>query len=518
MTRVKALQRAHKLLLPGAFLVLGLWFTAYHVLYPQPFYSFFSDPELPYILNSVQLAQSGTVQMHEHPGTLLQIAGAVISRIIQMEPASVFSSEKIDMFRLFWRVVSLFAAAITLLVLYRMERSLQSSGLFGIALLLIVSDYNALAYWGTFTPEGAFFAVYLPTALLFIHRHSLSAPVRIPELAGWAFLLGSVSTIKITLLPASLFLWVAGYSITVGRQGSLNLRIGAFRPLLGSALTLLIFGLLAVGFSEDRSAQLQWFAQLVSEGGRYGRPTESGGMFLPAMEIIDWVIKGLSLQSYTTLVPLTVLVAISVFCVIGKSVPRNQKVVSAAFILVALANWLIFIKHPYQIKYLLTQPILLVVFWCAWNQCCGKLSVRAMAVTSLLLCFVAFNSFANHLLLHRYTRERTLANAEIIDRIVASKQPSTLYVGSNLDHPVAAKRFAVNWARYFRANFAEQVGTVHSVNERSFDLRQTRGGSSIGIAAIEPDSLIIVEHFYRDDRIIPQFESMEMGLFIYSPR
>lgn len=76
------------------FLGVGVFSWHYFIHVPLPFFGYFSDPEVAYIFSALQLNESGYVQMTDHPGTFLQVVGAVIARLSEyniMTHSTLFS-------------------------------------------------------------------------------------------------------------------------------------------------------------------------------------------------------------------------------------------------------------------------------------------------------------------------------------------------------------------------------------------------------------------------------------------
>ncbi|MCC5838846.1 MAG: hypothetical protein JJT96_01880 [Opitutales bacterium] len=492
----------------------GIWFFVYHFFWAQPFYSYFSDPELPYFLNSVQLYLSGTVQMHEHPGTLLQMLGGLIAAVLQINATNLFSIEKIDAFRGAWRLVS-FASIVSLIfILCKFNERSKSLWLLPVALLIFVSDYNTLAYLGTFTPEGAFFTIYLPVVLLFLLRVGQTESMTWRECLLWAMALGAVTTIKVTLVPISLFAW----SVILARSLDSPKFLSRRTVVVSAILSFVFAAVLSVIFSENREGQLRWFFQLLTESGRYGRATEGGGAFLPFGDIIQHLIAGLSLQSFTLLIPFFVLFSMAVWDLFSGGKTRSEKIHAFAFIAMLLMSLLLFIKHPYQIKYLLTNSVLFLSFWCVRESYCEDRSKRGYPLIVLLLCGVVLNALSTHWLLHAYTKSISTESRELIDGFVETIQPHRIYFGSDISHPKSAKRFGVNWALFFSDEFSEQVGDIRLFSERSFNLRDARSRHRIALESISDSSLIVATNLYSDPRLEILFGDEEVGIFIYIPR
>lgn len=491
----------------------AVWFFVYHFYWAQPFYSYFSDPELPYFLNSVQLYLSGTVQMHEHPGTLLQILGGLIAAVLQINASNLFSIEKIDAFRLVWRLVSFASAVFLIFLLCKFNEGRKSLWLLPVALLVFASDYNTLAYLGTFTPEGAFFTIYLPFVLLFLLRVERTEHMGMREALIWALFLGAVTTIKITLVPVTLFVW----AVMIAKSFSSSKSRPAWKLAIPVVFSFVFATVLAVIFSENREGQLRWFFQLLTESGRYGRPSEGGRAFLPFDDIIQHFIAGLSLQSYTLLIPFFLFLCIAFWDLFSGGKTRFERIVAFAFLTSLFISLLLFIKHPYQIKYLLTNTVLFVAFWCAREGSGRSSEKRVYALVTLLLGGVILNSFSTHWLLHAYTKNISSESRSIIDKFVETREPQRIYFGSDIHHPKSAKRFGVNWAMFFFEEFSDQVGDIQLFTERSFNLRYARSHYRIALERISEASLIIATNFYDDPRIEMLFGDEDLRIFIYTP-
>ena len=184
--------------------ILILAFFVYEkVINPLPYYSFFSDPELPYFLNSVMLATEGQVQHTDHPGTALQMVGAVLSRLLGISPDEVFADGTIQLFRHAWQYLSLALTLGLVVFLWRSLGQVARGWMFVCLLAVVFADYNSLVYWGTFTPEGAFTVLYIPAMVLLLRRFHSGTAISTPVLVVLGLLLGLVTTIKLTLWPVT---------------------------------------------------------------------------------------------------------------------------------------------------------------------------------------------------------------------------------------------------------------------------------------------------------------------------
>lgn len=141
---------------------IGVWVLFNYILNPLPFFSYFSDPELAYIFSSLELAKFGNVELTQHPGTFLQIFGIPTAALAAIDFADAFDTDAIDRFRDVW----LYFCSLSMIgCIYVLKKITTNNLQLVCATLLLFSDYNTLAFWGRFTPEGAFSALYLPILL-----------------------------------------------------------------------------------------------------------------------------------------------------------------------------------------------------------------------------------------------------------------------------------------------------------------------------------------------------------------
>ncbi|MGZ0654742.1 hypothetical protein ACWPKO_16005 [Coraliomargarita sp. W4R53] len=126
---------------------------------PLPFFGYFSDPEVAYILSALQLNEHGYVQMTDHPGTFLQIVGALLARATGVESDQAFEVPTYDQFRFAWLICSVAVTSLSLWGIWRQARAVAY--LFAGAVLLLFHDYNTWTHFARFTPEGGFIALYL---------------------------------------------------------------------------------------------------------------------------------------------------------------------------------------------------------------------------------------------------------------------------------------------------------------------------------------------------------------------
>lgn len=490
-----------------AFLV---WVTIFHGLYPLPFYSYFFDPELAYYLNSLQLGNWGEVQLYQHPGTILQLAGAGIAAVLQLSPEAAFADHQIDQFRLVWKAIAVGAMVLLVVQIFRLSFSGRTITTFSIAILLLISDYNTWAYWGTFTPEGGILVIYLPAALVFASR-MFQPTIRPVEWIAWGAVLALITTLKITLWPVTLFLWI----------------IAATRHDLGSVRRLAIFAVGFCGifllsviaasiFAQNRADQLSWFVNLISESGRYGvRGEIPSRSFLPMAEILSLLKSGLALQNYTTLLPMLFMTALAVCDMISPNRLKTDRILAGGFILTFILTWVVFAKHPYQIKYLLVQLPLMLAYWIIrQHRIVEVLPPRICYTAMCLLAGVGFSAFANYKALHNYTTTHTISARQEIDWVIAQVKPEQIALTLWTPHPLAAKAFALRECLIFERIHHDTVRKSFSFSERTANHVHATG-SSLPLHTIEPGTLIVTSRFFKDQRAPLIHLNADLQLFFY---
>ncbi|MEX0329946.1 MAG: hypothetical protein AB3N64_00855 [Puniceicoccaceae bacterium] len=492
-------------------LLILSFFLYYKVISPLPFYSFFSDPELPYFLNSVMLAFEGQVEHTDHPGTGLQLAGAVLSRLLGIAPAEVFTDSAIQLFRGSWQVVSLL---LTLLLVVFLWRSLEQAGrgwMFVCLLALLFADYNSLIYWGTFTPEGAFTVLFIPVMVLLLKRFHKGPQVRVAGLFGCGLLLGLATTIKLTLWPVTLFV-IGVYAITC----SGNLRHRLVRTGLFFGITLVTFLIVGSIFAADPQAQWAWVFSLLQNSGRYGHAQEADpGSFLSASQILQWTISGLRLQNFATVVPMVLLGWLAVADALDRKAALTSRLTALGFLFCFLLTWLAFAKHPYQIKYLLVQTPLFVGFWYQ-RLLSGSMPFPKyfhLATTALLMA-VLMTSLVNQRAVHVVTLAIDQATRPFVDQAITTLQPEMLYFSLEVRHPLSAKAFALREARTFDAVFQETLPPARIFRERTRQYTIDSSGR-VPIATPVPGSLIFTVNAFNDHRLRLLHADNNAGLHIY---
>lgn len=421
--------------------VLGMGFWIWRaVVAPLPFYSFQSDPELHYFINSLLLANGLPIEHTDHPGTALQWLGAVMARCLGLHLSDVFDPAAIQRFYLVWRVI---AFASLLGTGAWLARRLQGRGAWAVAALVLLAafDYQTLVYWLTFTPESAFFVLYLPVALFGLDRCRTPEKCTLRASLWLAVLLGFVTTLKLTLWPVTLFVLVQ-----LAAAGTTATPTPAWRRFLALTLTsLLTYVIVASLFAKDRAAPWRWMLRLVEHTGRYGAARSGEGFFPPWAMGWEAIQRALSLQDFTTLPVFVAVVALAVWSLRSRKTPpdRPARVLAVGFLCTALLLLVMFFKHPYQGKYLMPVSVLLLLFVAALIDSARLPSRRAQVI----LCLVFGLSAANAVLTQKILFDHTLARAQRvnarIDAWLASTPHDALIFSSRLPHPLPAFKEAL---------------------------------------------------------------------------
>ena len=492
-------------------ILIASFFIYYQVLNPLPFYSYFSDPELPYILNSVMLATEGQVEHTDHPGTILQMVGAVISSMCGIGHGEVFDDDAIELFRSSWKFLSLALTVGLVVFFWRSTMESVRGWMFACLVALLFADYNALVFWGTFTPEGAFIVLYIPVLALCLRRFYSSVPMGIFSLVGMGLILGTATTMKLTLWPATLFVVIVYYTAC---SGNARFRMGRTGLLL--VITVASFLLLGSAFAADRSAQWAWIFALIQNSGRYGNPSEAEpGAFLSFAKIVSLTISGLKLQNFATLLPVGLLGWLGLSDAFDRTSSHAKRIVAVAFLGCFLLSWIVFLKHPYQIKYLLVQTPLLVAFWYQRLLAGSRAFPKYFhPVAVILLMAVLMTSVINYRAVHVVTLAMDRATRPVIDQAVQALDPTMLYFSLEVRHPLSAKAFALREAGIFEDTFREKVRPAQVFRERTIQYETTPIGG-IPIKTPLPGSMVLTRTAFGDDRFRLVYGDAEAGLHIY---
>lgn len=490
------------LLLPIAFLI---WAAAYRIGMPLPFYSYFADPELAYLFSALELAEFKSVQLDDHPGTLLQLFGVLITASMGMELSDAFDAATVDRFRFIWLILSCLSMILTSVLV---RRSTSGRIVFATAFLLLFHDFHAFAFWGRFTPEGAFFALYFPLMMLIYVGHQEKRVRGSGQALLTGIAIGCATTVKITLWPVSLFLWLFYWvnDLSPVKNRTRNL-------ILLSGSSVAAYFVLGSAFAIDRGAQFEWFLSLVTESGRYGGSNEHGA-FLPPIEIATRFLYGLQLQSYTTLIPLFALAGWAIADLCSPNKDKTIKIVSAGFLICLLITFLLFAKHPYQMKYLLPQTLLFTLFF-IWRTRLGIPSATKLK----LICFFLFgavtlNALASYHALHIATLDRVPQIVRTVDAAIHQLAPEFVFFSMEVPHPRMAQAFAVREAKRLRPQFEATVPPTSIFRERAADYsRQT--GVSLPLKELKPETLVVTSNYFEDSRAQLVWADAELRLFMY---
>ena len=436
-------------------LIAGFWVWR-ALAAPLPFYAFQSDPELRYYYNSLLLAHGQRVEHTDHPGTALQCTGAVLARGLGLKLEDAFEPAALRRFLLCWRLVAIASLAGTGVWL---ARRLKGRGAWAVVLLglLLAFDYQTLVYWLTFTPESAFVVLYLPVALFCVLRGNKSG------LCSWrqglllAALLGFITTIKLTLWPVTLFvlgLLAFASSPLASPQGWK--RFAGF-----TVIALLTYAVAASVLAEHPGASWRWVLALIEHngryGGRYGAAASEAGLFPPWSVGFEALQRAFALQAYTTLPVLggALLWALWPWRAPSSPIPppcslppapcpnadrSPARTVGLGFVAALVLLFVMFLKHPYQGKYLLPASLLIVLFAAVQVESGRLPPLRWLRPLCLILGLIVFNAVLSQQLLYDYTIPRAERICARIDAWLARAPHDALIFSSRLPHPIPAFR------------------------------------------------------------------------------
>ena len=465
--------------LAAAALVVGFW--GWRALAaPLPFYAFQSDPELRYYYNSLLLAHGQRVEHTDHPGTALQCTGAVIARGLGLKLADAFDPAALQRFLLVWRIVALTSLLGTGAWLARRlqgrgapfdapRASSQSSG-WAVALLglLFAFDYQTLVYWLTFTPESAFFVLYLPVALFCALRASQPGAVSWRTGLLLAALLGFITTIKLTLWPVTLFvLGLLAFAASPPASARGWRRFAGF-----TVIALLTYAVTASVLAEHPGASWRWVLALLQHngryGGRYGAVASEAGLFPPWSVGFEALQRAFALQAYTTLPVLGGALLWALWPWRQQGEPseggaacpqdaglksrvdqrvrdnalhlRSARTAGLGFVAALVLLFVMFLKHPYQGKYLLPASLLIVLFAAVQVEAGRLPPLRWLRPLCLILGLIVFNAVLSQKLLYDYTIPRAERIGARIDAWLARTPHDAVIFSSRLPHPIPAYR------------------------------------------------------------------------------
>jgi len=497
--------------LAAAGLILGFWFWR-AVAAPLPFYAFQSDPELHYYINSLLPANGLPIEHTDHPGTAVQWTGALIARGLGLKLEDAFAPAAVQRFLLCWRWLALASLLGTGAWL---AHRLRGRGGFPVALivLLLAFDYQTLVYWLTFTPESAFYVLYLPAALFCVFRGGRTQGCSVREGLLLSGLLGFVTTIKLTLWPVTFFvtaqLAVARFSPVPARAGR---RFAGF-----TGMAMLVYAVVASLFARHPAAPWRWVLALIEHSGRYGAVRPEGGFFPPWSVGLEALQRAFALQSYTTLPVVGAVLLLAVWSWRQPRPPadRQARTLSGGFIAALLLLVVMFLKHPYQGKYLMPASLLIVLY------------AAAMAEAGLLpplrwirpLCLVVGLSFVNAVLSQKLLFDLTLQRDQRvctrIDAWLAATPHEALVFSSRLPHPIPAFREA--WRPPLQPAFVRRFGRVELTGTVSLDFQRVAAAELPALPGVR-SSIAFLNTPTADARWKLVDSLPEDNLYVYVPR
>ena len=493
--------------------VLGLGFWAWRALAaPLPFYGFQSDPELHYYINSLLPANGLAIEHTDHPGTALQWLGAILARGLGLRLADAFNPVALQHFYFCWRGLALVSLLGTGLWL---AHRLKGRGAWVIAALVLLPafDYQTLVYWLTFTPESAFFVLYLPIALCALLRSRRAEGCSWREGLLWAALLGFITTLKLTLWPVTLFV-LAQLAVARPAPGAAP-TWRRFLAFLG--LAVVTFVVVASLFARDRAAPWRWMLALIAHTGRYGAARPGEGFFPPLTVGLEALRRSFALQDDTTLPVFGAVIAVAIWAWRAPKfqTDRRARALTSGFIVALLLLVLMFFKHPYQGKYLMPASVLLVLYTAAQAEAGRFPPVRWTQLLCLIFGFSAANAFLTQKILFDHVLARDARISSRIDSWLAVAPHDALIFSSRLPHPLPAFREALRPP--LQAEFARRFGRVELTGTYSLDFQR--------VAASELPSLPGVRHaiaFLNTPTADPRWRLVEAipedELYVYFPR
>jgi hypothetical protein len=245
---------------------------------------------------------------------------------------------------------------------------------------------------------------------------------------------------------------------------------------------------------------------------------ESSGAFLEIPTILTQLQQGLALQNYTILIPVILFVGLALYD-LRQSSPNSRRFQLSVCFLVSLSLiWLAFLKHPYQIKYILPQVLLILFYWLA-RETADKtpLPGRIKLIALCLFVGVGFSAFANFTLLHAYSRVTTKENVKVIDRVIQEVNPSYIRFSLEVLHPDSTRAFALRECKVFTEVFRTQVSPSITVfRERNSSFKEETTGN-LPIEQISDGMLIVTRGYFEDERAPLIHFDQDLDLFFYYP-
>ena len=418
--------------LTAAALAVAFW--VWRAIVAQlPFYAFQSDPEVMYYDSAILLANGHALEHTDHPGTALQCTGALIARGLGLNLPSAFDPAAFRRFMLGWRLLAL---ASLLGTGFWLAKRLAGRGAFGVALLplLFAFDYQTLAYWLTFTPESAFFVLYLPVALWCLLR------ARGPGCSwrgglGLAVLLGFATTIKLTLWPVTLFVLA---QLALSRASSVPSwrRFAAY-----TGVAALVFAVAATVLAHDPMAPWRWVLGLIEHSGRYGAVRAEGGVFPPWSVGLEALRRAFALQAYTTLPVYAGILLLAIWSA-RRDPARDSRdrILGASFLAAFLLLLVMFLKHPYQGKYLMPASLLILLYATAQIESGPLPGLRWIRPLGVVLGLIVVNAVLSQKLLYDFAISRDQRVCAHIDAWLARVPHDAVVISSRLPHPIPAFR------------------------------------------------------------------------------
>ncbi len=254
-----------------------------------------------------------------------------------------------------------------------------------------------------------------------------------------------ITTIKLTLWPVTLFVlgWLAfAPGPMVAARGWRR-----FAGFTGVALAHVRRDRVGAGAASRRVLAVGAYV-LIEHNGRYGG--RYGARSRPGVGIVSAVVgrvrgpawRAFALQAYTTLPVFggVLLWALESWRRRGAGVDQPARTAATGFIAALLLLFLMFLKHPYQGKYLMPAS-LLILLYAAVQVEAGRLPpLRWLRPLCLILGLIALNAVLSQKLLYDYTIPRDERIRAHIDAWLAKVPHDALIFSSRLPHPIPAYR------------------------------------------------------------------------------
>ncbi|MDZ4711352.1 MAG: hypothetical protein SGI89_03395 [bacterium] len=450
------------------------------------YYYGLSDPSYVYLINSISMAQLEGVGHVDHPGTPVQMAGAVVAKIFH-----AFGHEKDDLAEdvlyrpeayinvidnafIFLNALGLYVMG---LIIFGIGKDLIASLLF--QLIPFVSINITGVYSQLKTENFAFFAMMLLIALLlrftFTEDRSPKRILKYTIVTG--ILCGFILAVKISFLCLVMLPLIL--------LPGLNRKMIFLLVIAGSFVVFIIPALANLDYF------IGWIGKMIMHDDRYGRGDagviDTSSYFSNVMKIF-YNERFFSLTYF-----LSVLVLIFQFVQRRKTKKANEKYsaevkfLTAVFLAMSI-NVLLVAKH-YSHRYMFPALILIVpavylIFTIVSKQYLNRIKINPKLVLGgILILTMLFGIYNSRKLLAR-TNNRSAESEKILNyirsnyndpNIILSSGTTNEYTGLIMTYFYAAKNSKEKYNRIINERFPEQVwydsraNLIYSINP-SFDI------------------------------------------------